>query len=125
MFVRVYELMIIIDRDVDEAGVKAVVERVGALVGEADATIATTDEWGVRRFAYEIEHKNEGQYVVFEILAEAGALDELDRYLRVADESVRHKLIHIPDDEAERRGLIGDGSPAVEPSAPATPVEAG
>ena len=37
---------------------------------------------------------------MFEILAEAGALDDLERQLRLADEVVRHKLIRLPDREA-------------------------
>ena len=36
----------------------------------------------------------------------------LDRkmYLRIADDVVRHKLIRLPDDEAQRRGLLDEGS---------------
>jgi small subunit ribosomal protein S6 len=49
---------------------------------------------------------------VFEILAEAGALDDLERQLRLADEIVRHKLIRLPDREAARRGLLGEQAPA-------------
>ena len=33
------------------------------------------------------------------------ALDELERQLRLADDVVRHKLIRLPDAEAERRGM--------------------
>ena len=40
-------------------------------------------------------------------LAEPGALDGVDRNLRLADEVVRHKLIRLPDAEAARRGLVG------------------
>ena len=32
--------------------------------------------------------------------------------LRDADETVRHKVIRLPDAEAARRGLLGDGEPA-------------
>ena len=73
--------------------------------------IATTDRWGKRRFAYEINHKTEGFYVVFEIVAEPGALDDLERSLRLADDVVRHKLIRLPDREAARRGLLGEAAP--------------
>ena len=39
--------------------------------------------------------------------AEPGALDGVERSLRLADEIVRHKLLRLPDAEAERRGLMG------------------
>jgi small subunit ribosomal protein S6 len=74
--------------------------------------IKTTERWGRRRFAYQIDHKTEGFYLVLQILAEAGALDDLERQLRLADDIVRHKLIRLPDQEAARRGLLGEQAPA-------------
>ena len=49
---------------------------------------------------------------MFEILAEGGALDDLERQLRLADDVVRHKLIRLPDREAARRGLGEQATPA-------------
>ena len=63
--------------------------------------------WGKRRFAYPIKHKLEGIYVVHEISTPASNLDETDRFLRLADEVVRHKIVRLPDHEATRRGLLG------------------
>ena len=110
--VRAYELMVIFDGDLDESTVQGVINRIHAQVDEAQGTTASTDKWGRRRFAYEINHKREGFYVVFELLAEPGALDRLEQSLRLADEVVRHKLIRLPDHEAARRGLSLDGEAA-------------
>ena len=44
---------------------------------------------------------------MFDIATPASNLDELDRFLRLADDVVRHKIIRLPDSEAERRGLLG------------------
>jgi len=109
---RAYELMVIVDGTADDAGVEAAVNRIGEQVTAKRGEIKTTERWGRRRFAYEIDHKTDGFYVVFEILAEAGALDDLERQLRLADEIVRHKLIRLPDREAARRGLLGEQTPA-------------
>ncbi|MFN8049849.1 MAG: 30S ribosomal protein S6 [Acidimicrobiales bacterium] len=111
---RAYELMVIIDGDVDDAGVSAINKRVGELIEADGGTIAKTDLWGRRRFAYPINHKLEGVYVVFEISTTASNLDELDRFLRLADDVVRHKLMRLPDGEAERRGLLGTPAAAAE-----------
>ena len=102
---RAYELMIIYDGDTDEAAVN---ENLAALTRQVEAgngRVATVDRWGRRRFAYQINHKWEGIYVVLEIVTEASNLDELERMLRIADEVVRHKLIRLPDREAAKRGL--------------------
>jgi len=112
---RVYELMIIIDRDVADADIDEVIARTEGLVTEEGGTIASTENWGRRRFAYEINHKFEGTYVVWEIVTETAGLPTAERQLRLADDIVRHKLFRLPEKEATRRGLLGE----------ATPVEAG
>ncbi len=109
MTTRVYELMIIVDQDVDDATNKAAIAKVVELVEADGGTVPTVDHWGRRRFAYTINHKQEGVYSVLEIVTEAANLDEVDRYLRLADEVVRHKLIRLPDAEAARRGLLPAG----------------
>ena len=88
------------------------ISALSAQVGEAGGRVATTDKWGLRKYAYEIDHKDEGYYVVLEIVTEARDLHEVERFLRLADETVRHKVIRLPDAEATRRGLLGDGEPA-------------
>lgn len=114
LVMRAYELMVIFDGDLDESTVAGVINQVTAQVEEVEGSIAKTEKWGRRRFAYEINHKTEGFYVVFEIEAEPGVLDGVERNLRFADEVVRHKLIRLPDSEAHRRGLLGAPAPAVE-----------
>ena len=107
---RAYELMIIFDADVEDTSVNEHLANVGRLIEAGGGTVVKTDRWGRRRFAYEINHKWEGIYVVLEIVTEASNLDDLERMLRIADEVVRHKLIRLPDREATRRGLIGAGA---------------
>jgi small subunit ribosomal protein S6 len=109
---RVYELMVIFDREVDESTIDGILNQATSMIGDAGGTVATTDKWGLRKFAYEIDHKDEGYYVVCEIVTEARDLHEVERFLRLADETVRHKVIRLPDAEAARRGLIGSGEPA-------------
>jgi small subunit ribosomal protein S6 len=93
---RAYEMMIIIDGDVDDpkaqAWMKTVADGVTAAGGEIHGKI---DWWGKRQFAYPINKKPSGYYLV----------DELERALRLADDIVRHKLIRLPEAEAERRGM--------------------
>jgi small subunit ribosomal protein S6 len=89
--------------------VKTVTEQIAAAGGKV---VGTADWWGKRRFAYEINKKHEGYYVVFNLVAPGGALDDMERSMRLADDVVRHKLIRLPDREAARRGLVEAGSAA-------------
>ncbi len=103
---RAYELMVIIKGELDEEAATAQVTQIEGRLNDV-GTVGSTDFWGRRTFAYEIDHKTEGSYVVFEVLAEPGALDPVERSLRLADEIVRHKVIRLPDHEAAKRGLMG------------------
>lgn len=107
---RAYELMVIFVGDLDDAAVSEQLAGIDSQVQAGGGTIATTDLWGRRRFAYEIDHKTEGIYVVLEIVTEATDLHDLERSLRLADEVVRHKVIRLPDREAARRGLLGEAA---------------
>ncbi len=108
---RAYELMIIVDADVADTDVPALITRTEGLVTDEGGRIASTDNWGRRRFAYEIDHKSEGTYVVWEIVTETAGLPTTERQLRLADEIVRHKLFRLPEKEAIRRGLLGASAP--------------
>ena len=106
MTIRAYEIMIIVDGDEEDAKVDEIVQSVDTWIQGQNGQIATTDKWGKRKFAYEINHKTEGHYVVLEMTAGQLDMEPLERQLRLIDEVVRHKLIRLPEHEAIRRGLI-------------------
>ena len=101
---RAYELMLIFTSDTEESDVQQALNRLAEQAAAAGGTVEKVDKWGVRRFAYEIDHKTDGFYVVLEILAPT-IVDEIDRTLRLADNVIRHKFIRLPLKEAHRRGL--------------------
>lgn len=101
---RAYELMLIFTSDTEESDVQQALNRLTEQAAEAGATVEKVDKWGLRRFAYEINHKTDGFYVVLELLAPT-ILEEVDRTLRLADNVVRHKFMRLPLKEAHRRGL--------------------
>jgi small subunit ribosomal protein S6 len=110
---RAYELMVIFDSGLDDLVIDDQVKSVTAQIGTRGGAVASTDRWGRRRFAYEIDHKQEGYYVVWELTSDGADLEGLERSLRLADEVIRHKLVRLPDGEAARRGLFGgDAKPA-------------
>jgi small subunit ribosomal protein S6 len=105
---RAYELMVIVDGDVEDPKAQSWVKTVSDGITSAGGSLhGKPDWWGKRAFAYPINKKESGYYLVVECVAPAGALDELERSLRLADDIVRHKLIRLPEAEAERRGMTG------------------
>jgi small subunit ribosomal protein S6 len=106
---RAYELMVIIDAELDDEVIDATVKRIADQIGQRGGTVRKEDRWGRRRFAYEINHKHEGYYVVYEFVG-GSDLDQFERVLRLADETIRHKIVRLPDAEAARRGLLEQAS---------------
>lgn len=107
---RAYEMMVILSGELDESPAQAWVKQIADLIGQHGGTVVgQPDFWGKRRFAYEINHRWDGYYVVYNLLASGGAMNEVERALRIADDVVRHKLLRLPDAEAARRGLVPAG----------------
>lgn len=103
---RAYELMVIIDGDLEDTPARAWIKSITDSIAAAGGAVhGKPDWWGRRQFAYPINKKEYGYYVVYNLLAPGGALDELERSFRIADDVVRHKLLRLPDAEAARRGL--------------------
>ncbi len=103
---RAYELMVIVDGDVEDPKAQSWVKFVSDEIAKAGGSLhGRPNWWGKRAFAYPINKKEAGYYMVVECVAEGGALDELERQLRLADDIVRHKLIRLPEAEAKRRGM--------------------
>ena len=104
---RAYELMIILDGSLDEVVAQQWSSNIAKSIAAAGGTVhGKVDFWGKRRLAYPINKKEDGYYIVFNLTAPGGALDELERSMRIADDVLRHKLLRLPDAEAARRGLV-------------------
>jgi small subunit ribosomal protein S6 len=114
---RPYEVMVILDAGLEEDVIRATVDRATGIITSAGGTLGRVDRWGKRRLAYEIGHRAEGFYVLLEASAEPPAMADLDRMLRLADEVIRHKIIHLPDKAAAR-----GGRPAAPPAPAPVPV---
>ncbi|MBQ2231704.1 MAG: 30S ribosomal protein S6 [Oscillospiraceae bacterium] len=83
-----YEVLYIIDQDVDEEGVKALFEKFTALINEHGAVVEA-DEWGKRKLAYPINDKPEGYYVLVKFTSGPEFPAELDRVMKITDGVVR------------------------------------
>jgi small subunit ribosomal protein S6 len=88
-----YEALVIVDAGLEEGDIQKAVDRFLAVVTEAGGEVASVDRWGVRRFAYEIDHKNEGYYFVTNFRAPQDTVPRLNQVLRIGDEYVRGKVL--------------------------------
>lgn len=94
---RKYEMVVIVDSDVDERTVAPSMEKLLNVISTDGGTVDDIDVWGKRKFAYEINKKTEGTYVVVTFTAESKTTQELDRQLGLNESIVRTKLMRVDD----------------------------
>jgi small subunit ribosomal protein S6 len=92
---RKYELVCIIQPDLDETAFNGIVERVKGWVSDAGGTVDKVDFWGKRRLAFPIRKQRDGQYVLLNITLTPKATAELERNLRFLEPVIRHMLASV------------------------------
>jgi small subunit ribosomal protein S6 len=90
---RNYEVMVILDPDLEERTVAPSLDQYLNLVRKEGGSVETVDVWGRRRLAYEIKKKAEGIYAVIQLSAEPATVKELDRQLGLNESVLRTKVI--------------------------------
>ena len=90
---RHYELMVILDPDIEERTVSAELDQLLNVVRTAGGNVEKVDIWGRRRLSYEIDKHLEGVYAVVDVQAEPAAVQELDRVLNLNEAVLRTKVI--------------------------------
>lgn len=92
---RNYELVCIIQPDLDETAFKGAVEKIQGWVTEAGGTVEKVDVWGRRRLAYNIHKQREGQYVLLNLTLNPKSTTDLERNIRFLEPVMRHMLTVI------------------------------
>lgn len=87
-----YEALVIVDGRLEEGDIQKTVDKFTGLITENGGKVTKVDRWGTRRFAYEIDHRNEGYYFACEFTAPEDISEKLDRLLHVSDEFIRGKI---------------------------------
>jgi len=63
---REYEMMMIIDPDIEEEKRKELYKKIEELIKEKGGEIIDINDWGLRELAYPIKKKNSGFYTVWD-----------------------------------------------------------
>jgi small subunit ribosomal protein S6 len=85
-----YEILLLLDPDLDDARQEEIVARARELVERSGGSWDLQDNWGRRKLAYEIDHKADGVYHLLHFTCDAATLDEISRVLRIHDGVLRH-----------------------------------
>ena len=91
-FMRNYELLVVIQSDLDETGVTDITNKITGWVTEAGGTIEKIDNWGKRRLAYQINKQRDGLYILYQINVAPSFTIELERHIRFLEPIMRHMI---------------------------------
>ena len=90
---RHYELMVILDTDLEERTVAPSLETYLKIIKEGGGRVEKLDIWGRRRMTFEIGKKSEGIYAVVDMHCDPASVKELDRQLNLNEAVLRTKVV--------------------------------
>jgi small subunit ribosomal protein S6 len=90
---RHYEIMIILDPNLEERTVQPSLEGFLKVVTTDGGKVGKLDIWGKRRLSYPIDKKPEGIYAIVDLTANPAAVQELDRQLNLNEGVLRTKVM--------------------------------
>ncbi len=94
-----YEIMYIVNASLDDANRQSLMDRLHAIITDHKGSIDKIDEWGVKEFAYEIDHMNKGYYVVLNVTANNEGIEEFQRIARINNNVVRYMVLKTQDEK--------------------------
>ena len=94
---RDYELVVVIDPEIDEERLSATLDRISQFVTTRGGEVIDVDRWGKRKLAYPIKRRSEGDYVITHFRLEPAQAAELEAGLQLSEEVLRHLLIRSED----------------------------
>ncbi len=129
MSLRQYELMIILDPEVEERTVAPSLDKYLTVVTAEGGSVDKVDIWGRRRLSYEIQKNTEGIYAVVDFSASPATAKELDRQLGLNEVVLRTKVLRVVPKAAEAEVVeetaAAEAAPAeAETAGKAAPAEA-
>jgi small subunit ribosomal protein S6 len=86
---RQYEVVLILQPDLDEASFNAAVDKVKGWISEAEGTVEKVDVWGKRKLAYPIRKQVEGQYALLTVQMDPSFASKLEGNLRLLEPVMR------------------------------------
>ena len=90
---RHYELMVILDPELEERTIAPSLEKYLNVITKDGGSVESVDVWGRRRLAYEIDKNAEGIYAVINLQATPETVKEFDRQLGLNEAILRTKVL--------------------------------
>ncbi len=87
-----YESVVIVNPNLEEESIKKLINKFSDLIN-ADGKVASVEEMGKRKLAYDIRKFTEGFYIVIKFEAKPELIAELERNYRITDEVIKFLVV--------------------------------
>lgn len=92
---KIYEAVYIVNASLDDTQIENAITRTSEFIGKQGGTVRTLDRWGRKRFAYSIQKKNNGFFVLCEFDAPGDLIAKLGRYFALEEQIIRHLIVEV------------------------------
>ena len=112
-----YDLMMLLDPNAPDERHTQIVGQVQSMI-EGSGNLVGAHDWGLRKMAYEIDHRGDAHYHLFQFEGENPLLEQLDHTLKITDGVLRFRIFKVdpdttsnPPPAVDRPSAVGDGRP--------------
>ena len=88
-----YELAVVVSAKIEDDARAEVIEKVKDLITRVGGNVTDVDEWGKRRFAYEIQKMKEGYYYFIHFESDSTVPAEVEQRIRIMDNVLRYLCV--------------------------------
>ncbi len=88
-----YELLYIISQDANDEQKEALINKFSKMIEDKGGNVLSLEKIGMKKFAYPINFKNEGYYVLMTFEANAEVIDEMNKLMNITEHIVRQMFV--------------------------------
>ena len=90
-----YEVLYILEAKLEDAVKESEIEKFSNVITAGGGQVENVSKWGNRKYAYPINYKNEGYYVLMTFFSSPNLPQELERRMKITDNVVRYKVMAV------------------------------
>ena len=94
-----YEHVFISRQDLSNAQAESLVEHFGTVLADNGGKVVESEYWGVKTMAYKINKNRKGHYALMRTDSPSGAVQEMERLMRLHDDVMRVMTIKVDEHE--------------------------
>lgn len=88
-----YELLYIISSSATDEQKEGLIKKINSLIESKGGVVENVDKWGIKKFAYPIQFKNEGFYVLVNLTANPETIKEMNNLMNITEFVVRQMFV--------------------------------